>query len=225
MNFKKGDRVKLIRSKREEDYCSWNNCMYDHVDKEGTVEEIIYPYGAIATAVTIDGSSTWWYYPTDALHLIVEEIMTKEVEKEKLTPRELYTKLQNQVDIKVGDTVKLIAYATDEQFGWNGKWDYDLEHKWENEEIAIVESVGNTYGYELKFVNDILDSDDIDIVDTYFVPFFVIEKTDDFKFELIKGVGDYKAFISEYGVKVGCQLIDLKTAIEVGEAATKFLKK
>ena len=41
----------------------------------------------------------------------------------------------------------------------------------------------------------------------------------------IKINDDYRAVITPQGVKVGCQNIDLETAVEVGEAAAKFLKK
>jgi hypothetical protein len=220
MSFDKGDRVKVIRDKKNSD-TDWVTNMSKLVGKEGIVES-----SRIYTCnINVSFDDQEWWFPIDALQLVIKDDKLEEVNSNKKTKEQLYLEFQEQIDIKVGDTVQLIGTSAGYQFGWTQEWDVELDDKYDNGSIALVENIDYNNGFEIKFVDDIEDADSVEDCITYYVPFFILEKIDDYKFEIIEINDDYTAFITKNGVKVGCQTIDLQTAVEVGEVATKFLKK
>jgi hypothetical protein len=215
--FNVGDTVRITRnpSKKEASYVGWVSEFEVVEGKAGAVIKI----EPKMVKVRVAGLADIWYPP------VVLEPLDKTIIEKKQQMSNLYTKLQNQIDIKIGDYVKLTGNATDNQLGWGADWDSDLDGLWEDEESAeaYVKDIDSSDGYEIVLLSDTDGEDNFDSCNSYWVPFFVLEKVDSPSKVIIKLTDEYSATIANGLVTVGCQEIDFETVLRLAEAVKKLM--
>lgn len=111
------------------------------------------------------------------------------------------------VNLKEGDTVRVLTTAKTHQYGWCNSWVPKMDL-----------SVGKEH-----MVSRIFDNAGIRLYDSYTYPFFVLEKVAETLPQPIKISDSYKAeFQKDGGIKVGCQNISFDLLKEIYETAAKI---
>jgi hypothetical protein len=209
--FRTGDRVIVTRNPTRQECQNGHSYVkeFERIkDRVGKVERY-WQYDDMMSrcSVYFDNGQTW------TLPDIILDLENPKQEKKEMN-RKLYIEFQQKVGLREGDMITLTGRADDQQFGWAGDWDSDLDDK-EGEEATIV-SVSDSYGYEIRFLEDIDDDD----TTTYYIPFFCAKKLDRPSRAIVKLTGDYSAIVSPFGIKVGCQDISYQAFDELVQAVS-----
>lgn len=119
------------------------------------------------------------------------------------------------VDLKEGDSVKVLSAATSGQHGWDNVWNPQMDCQ-----------VGKTLTvYRGSGGRGIILSDSLEDT-TYEYPFFILQKIEAPMPEPIKISHSYEAEFKKGGdIKVGCQEISYDLLKQIYETATKVKNK
>jgi len=180
-------------------------------------------YPSITETLQIDKNELYRWYPYDndinpgwdgtsrsLKYHIKQELWDKIFnEKELMT----YTKAQETMveflNLKVGDTIKILRAAKNQENGWDLCWNST--------------KMDNDVGKEFK-ISKIHPREGIEYKQNYYVPFFVVQKIADAPVSAtIKISSEYTAVISEGVTKVGCQTIPFSLLEEIYNTAKEQL--
>jgi hypothetical protein len=195
--FKVGDRVRVTCRYDE----SIPNSPYWHTNMAKYIGEVGTIIGARVNnhqgwRITFFDNKTWAF----------DESSLEHEKRKEMNKTELYIHLQKQCDLKVGDTVKVIAKAAPYQFGWQCPWNGSMDEFVGTEvvisEICPTKGYQSTRGY-------------------WWFPFFVLEKVEKPESYLIKLTEDYDALVYKDKIVVGCQTIPIGKFKELQEALKK----
>ena len=107
-----------------------------------------------------------------------------------MTLEECYIYMQSKCGIKVGDKIKVLRKASNQELGWSNNWNPDMDYL-----------VGNTYNVSEVNKNGICVKRK-DCFKNWFLPFFILEKI--CKPSISLQVADSDVIISETSLKFGC---------------------
>lgn len=178
---------------------------------------------SITDTLSIRSSQLYRWYPVDdditqgwdgtsktLLYYIKQELWNKIFKEKKLmTYIEAQKTMVEFLNLKVGDTIKILRAAKNQENGWELNWHSS--------------KMDDDVGKEFK-ISKIHPYEGIEYKPNYYVPFFVIEKIKDAPVSAtIKISNEYDAVISEGVTKVGCQTIPFSLLEEIYNTAKKQL--
>lgn len=124
-------------------------------------------------------------------------------ESQTMNVQEAYKVMQANCGIEVGDKVKVLRAAKDDENGWKEEWASDMSAQ--IGKTLVVQEIDGNRGFRLS--------------DEYFYPFFVLELVEKgFKTKEIKLNGRYTAIVDRYSVEVGCQSFSFDAVEKLYEA-------